>query len=179
MRRVDLNQIEPSIDGASRRSTKISDDLIQSGTIERRWHSVGFIEADCGWSNRLPATLRRRNQPCRLPRNGHARFAARMSQLRSNVGAMLVEKAGDAAQPGDMVIPVDAEIGRRDASLRAYGVCLRNHKRGSANGAAAEVNKVPVVGETIRTGVLAHRRDHDTVRQGQTAKLERREEMRR
>ena len=73
------------------------------------------------------------------------------------------------------VVP-DAEIARRDASLRRDRGRLDEKKKRGAPRAAAEMDEMPVVGEAVRwRNVLAHRRHGDAVAKRDAADGERAE----
>jgi len=97
-----------------------------------------------------------RNGARLLPRNGHAGFAAGVGELGAGVGAMLVQEGGDALELGDVVVLPDAEVAGRDPGFGADGVGLGDDETGTADGAAAEVDEVPVVGKAVHGGVFAH-----------------------
>jgi hypothetical protein len=174
---VNLDQVEACGECAMGSGYEVGDDLVHPGAVESRGEWIGFVEADGGWSDGLPAAFRGRNGAGLLPRNGHARLAACMGELSAGVGAMLVKEGGDALEFGDVLVFPDAEIGRRDAAFGADGVGLSDNEPGTADGAAAEMDEVPVVGKSIDAGVFAHGRDGDTVWQSKAAELKRREEV--
>ena len=60
-----------------------------------------------------------------------------------------------------------------DAALGRHRGGLGNDRRGAADRAAAQVHQVPVVRHAVGGRVLAHRRHHDAVAQGQRALRER------
>jgi hypothetical protein len=67
----------------------------------------------------------------------------------------------------------DAEIVWTDAAICGDSRSFCNHGSGAPNCAAPKVNKVPVRGETIYAGILAHWGNHNAVRQFHAAKFER------
>ena len=78
-------------------------------------------------------------------------------------GALCMNKLRDASEIGNVLVFPDAKIGRRDAAFRQYGRSLKRHQAGAALRAAAQVDKVPIVGKAILAGVLAHGRNADAV----------------
>jgi hypothetical protein len=91
---------------------------------------------------------------------------------------LLAQEGGDAREHVDVLILPDTEVGRRDAALRHDGGRLGDDEARAADGPAAQVDDVPVVGEAVHAGVLAHRADDDPVPQRHAAHGERREEAR-
>ena len=88
-----------------------------------------------------------------------------------------MEEAGDAFELGDVLVFPDAEVAGGDAGFGADGVCFGDDEAGAANGAASEVDEVPIVGKTVDRGVFAHGGDGDSVGKSETSELERREEV--
>ena len=89
-----------------------------------------------------------------------------MGELSASVGAVLVEEGGDALEVEDVLVFPDAEVAGSDASFRVDGVSLGEDKGSAADSSAAEMDEVPVVGEAVDGGVLAHGRDGDAVGEG-------------
>ncbi len=69
-----------------------------------------------------------------------------------------------------LVFP-DAKIVRRDAALRGDGRGFKHDQARAALRPAAQVDEVPVVGEAIVAGVLAHGRNADAIAKFNRAKL--------
>src|ERR1700730_8350248 len=70
----------------------------------------------------------------------------------------------DSSQRFNVLVTPDAKVLRTNATLGKNGRCLGQHQTSAAHGAATEMDEVPVVGVSIATGVLAHRRDKHTSR---------------
>lgn len=88
-----------------------------------------------------------------------------------------MEEGGDAFELGDVLVFPDAEVAWGDAGFGAYGVGFGDDESGAANGAASEVDEVPIVGKTVDRGVFAHGGDGDAVGKSEAAELERSEEV--
>jgi hypothetical protein len=95
-----------------------------------------------------------------------------VGELNACADTLSVDEIGDAREAGDVVVLVNAEVARGDAALGHDGRRLKHDEAGTALGTAAEVNHVPVVGEAILRGVLAHGRDSDAIGEGDRTKLE-------
>ena len=54
---------------------------------------------------------------------------------------------------------------------------FRDHQRSAAHRPASQVHQMPISGEAVFAGVLAHRRDCDPIAQFDSANLERREQV--
>jgi hypothetical protein len=166
---VDLDEVEPGLEGAVGGEGEVGDDLVEAGAVEGGGKAVGLVEGDGGGRNGLPATFGGGNEAGPLPGDGHAGFPAGVGELGSGEGAVVMEEVGDALEAGDVVVGVDAEVVRGDAALGADGVGLGEDEGRAADGAAAEMDEVPVVGESVGGGVLAHRRNGDAVGERETA----------
>ncbi len=146
---VDLDEVESGYAGAMGRGNEVGDDLFHAGAVEGGGDGIGFVEANRGGSDRPPATFSGRDGAGRLPRHGHAGFAPGVGELGSSVGAVLVEEGGDALEFGDVLVLPDAEVAESDAGLWADGVGLGDDEAGATDGAAAEVDEMPVAGEAV------------------------------
>lgn len=74
-----------------------------------------------------------------------------------------MQKGGDAGEFGDVLVLPQAEIVGADAAFGTDSGGFGHDQAGSADGAAAEMDEVPFVGEAVGGTVLAHRRDRDAV----------------
>src|ERR1700726_3471250 len=74
-----------------------------------------------------------------------------------------MNKADDSSERFNVLITPNAKVLRTNATLGKNGRCLGQHQPGSAHGAAAQMDEMPVVGVAIMTGVLAHGRDKHTI----------------
>jgi hypothetical protein len=71
-------------------------------------------------------------------------------------GAVLRDEAGDPGETWNMLVAPYAEIARADATTGFDRGGFHHHETRSSNGASAEVDEVPVAGETIFGGILTH-----------------------
>ena len=99
-----------------------------------------------------------------------------MGQLDAGARALRVNELRDAGEGGDVVVLPDAEIARRDAAFRSDGGGFQRDQAGAALRACAEMDKMPIGGEAVLRGVLAHGRDADAIGDREGAELKRREE---
>ena len=100
-----------------------------------------------------------------------------MRQLHPRHRALRFNEMENARQHLDLRVFPDAEIVRADPSLFQDRGRLGENERRPADGAAAEMHQMPVVGEAIGAGILAHRRDDDAVAKKHFAHLQRREQV--
>jgi len=98
-----------------------------------------------------------------------AGLAPGMSQLNPGHGALGSDKARDALQRGDLCVVPQAQVFGGDTALGGHGGGFGENQPRPADSAAAEVDQVPVVGQAIDAGVLAHRRHGNAIEQGQLA----------
>ena len=100
-----------------------------------------------------------------------------MGELDTRHGAMRGYERRAPLQLLDMSIFIYPKVLWADAAPRLHRRGLREYKTGAAHGTAAEMHKVPVVGETVLAAVLAHRRDRNAVTKADFANLQGREKV--
>ena len=91
--------------------------------------------------------------------------------------ALPVQEVHDPGERGNVVVLPDAEVVRGDSSFGKDGGGFREDEACTSDGTAAQMDQVPVVGEAVAAGVLAHRRDSDAVGQSEIPNGYRREEI--
>ena len=82
---------------------------------------------------------------------------------------ILTDRRHDLTERTLVLVRVQAEAARRDASDRLDRGRLDEQHRGAAEGEMTEVDQVPVGRRAVRCGVLAHRRDDDPVPEREVA----------
>ena len=90
-----------------------------------------------------------------------------MRQLDTGNRTLSRDETGDALQRLDLFVVPQPQIFGSDAPVFGDGGGLGEYQPGTADGAATEMNQMPVVGQAIDTGVLTHRRHRDAIEQGQ------------
>jgi hypothetical protein len=78
-------------------------------------------------------------------------------ELNAGDSAVRDDVADDARQGLDVLVFPEPEITRRYAASGFHRRGLRDDQTGTADGATAEMNAVPVVSEAVVRAVLAHR----------------------
>ena len=173
---VHLDGAEASLLGARRSVGESLHDAYDVRLLQRHGSRVSVGERERARSDDGPAALARWqwgppwSQGARtLACDRHARAAGRPSRP----GILRNARCGRAAHLLGLPEP---EVVRRDAPARLDGRRLEDDQPGPAHGASAQVHEVPVTSAALLRRVLAHRRDGDAVPQGDTAKLQGREE---
>src|SRR5689334_9371651 len=142
------------------------------------WGSCAWCERDVAGGDGLPAVLFvGRDVSAAVPWATGAGFASRVGDLDPGDGAVVVKEAHDAREIVDVLILIYPEVPVGDATSGFDGACFEDDEAGSPHGAAAEMDEVPVVGEAVGAGVLAHGRDDDAVFERDVPKLKGIEEM--
>jgi hypothetical protein len=100
-----------------------------------------------------------------------------VGELGSGDGAVTAKEVGDAPKVLDLIVLPDSEVGGTDATFGNYGVGFGEDRTGASDGAGAEMDKMPGVGETVFAGVLAHGGDSDAISEGDIPDLERVEQV--
>ena len=101
-----------------------------------------------------------------------------MGKLHSRNASLPVDEADDASERLDVFVFPDAEILRADASFGQDGGRFGEDQGCASDGATAEVDEVPVVGESVVAGVFAHGRNEDAVGEVEVADVEGIEQVR-
>jgi hypothetical protein len=120
-------------------------------------------EGDRGRGDRVPASFPGLDVIVPLPGFVCAGFASGVGDLDSGDGSVGFEEAADFREGFHVCVVVDSAVGRADASFGGDGGGFDHHESRSADGPRSEVDEMPVVGEAVLRGVLAHRRDADAV----------------
>jgi len=102
----------------------------------------------------------------------HAAFAAGMGELNAGSCTLGLEELGDALEGGDVLVFPDTEVAGGDAAFRGYSGGLESDQACAALSACAEVDQMPVGGEAVYRGVLAHGGDADAIGEFKGAELE-------
>jgi hypothetical protein len=108
----------------------------------------------------------------------HAGLASSMRELNRRHRALRLQELGDAAERRDMRIGPKAHIAVGDAPLALHRGRLNEDETRAAQGEAAEMDEVPVIGEPVPRRVLTHRRNDKAIAQRQPTQRHRREKER-
>src|SRR5439155_24558739 len=129
-------------------------------------------------ARRLPAAVRDRNAVVAFPRRSWAALAAGVRELHAGAGALGMNEPDDPFDRLGVSIAPDPEIVGTDPSLGRHRGGFSEDERGAADGAAPEVDEMPVVREAVDARVLAHRRDDDPIRKRESPERESIEQVR-
>ena len=98
---------------------------------------------------RLPSSVGEFDPSGAFPGSGHAGFAASVRQLNASNASLRTDESPDARQRLDMRIRPEAQVVRADTSDWCHSRGLGQDESSAANGAAAEMHEVPLVGESV------------------------------
>jgi len=87
-----------------------------------------------------------------------------MRKLYPSHGALLFDEIRDSPERLNVRVGPQSEIAGRNSSLGRDCGCFDEYEACATDSAAAQVDKVPIVGEPVLGRILAHRRDTDAVR---------------
>jgi hypothetical protein len=90
-----------------------------------------------------------------------------VSQLDAGSGTLAVQEIDNAGEWRDVVVLPQAEVGVANATFGGHGGCLEDDQTEAAKRKSAQMHQVPIVGEAILGGILAHGRDNGTIAQGE------------
>ena len=127
--------------------------------------------------DRLPGILAGGKRAAALPGPRGRGLASGMPDLDAEFGRAVAAAMRHHARQGCLaVVRIDAEAAMRDAPSPLDTGRLDHDQRGPGIGQHAEMIEVPIGGDTVIGAVLAHRRDHDAVREFETGEPDRREQ---
>jgi hypothetical protein len=142
------------------------------------WHRPARVVGNGGRRLRSPTAFRLAQDglaACCRRRGGP--FASGMGKLDAQLGdAVSPAKVMDALERRLVLVGPHARAFRRNAAARIDIGHLAHHESRASQRKAAEVHQMPIVGRAVIGIVLAHRRHHDAVRQGEPAQRDGREE---
>src|SRR4051812_39992179 len=96
-----------------------------------------------------------------------------MGQLHPGYASLFMNKTNDSTQHLDVLVAPDAEILGTDATFGKNGGCLGQDEAGATHRATPEMNKMPVVSESVVARILTHRRDEHPIGKRQISNRER------
>ena len=169
MRRMQLDDAEASLEGAACSRAKAVDDAADA--IDRQRLRLGIVVRKLDRARRdnvRPAALILRQRARTVPRPARTGLAPGVRQLHAGDAALRVNETHDPRERIDVIVAPDTEVLRADPALRQNRGRFRQDERGTADGAATEVNEVPVARKPIAARVLAHRRHEDAIGKGHT-----------
>src|SRR5580698_8654075 len=167
---MDLDDVEAGAIGAGSGGTEGLGDGGDSGAVELVGLRVIGGEGDGGGGEDIrPAALVGSLDAVAGPGAIRAGFAAGVGELDSGARALGMKEGGDAGQGRDVLVLPEAEILGADAAFGGDGGGFGEDEGCAADGAAAEVDEMPVVREAVVAGVFAHGGDDDAVGEGEGA----------
>ena len=92
-----------------------------------------------------------------------------MRQLDARRRSVGVKKLHDLLERRDLLVVPQSHIGVGDAALRCHRRRLDDDETEAAQGKAAEMNEMPVVGHAVARRVLAHGGNEHAVLEGEIA----------
>lgn len=171
---VNLDDVETGAIGADGGGAKGLDDGSDAGVVQlMRLRIVGREGDGRGSENVGPAAVVGGLHAFAAPRAIGARLAAGVGKLNAGVRALGAQESRNAGERRDVLVLPEAQILEADAAFGSDGRGLSEDQASATDGAAAEVDKMPVIGKAVLAGVLAHGRDDDAVGKGDGANLQR------
>jgi len=164
MSRMDLNYPEPRFTSATSSLCESGDDFLNAVDGEHLRH--GIVIGKRYWAGGydiLPTTSVFGNRPVTFPGPVCTGLASSMRQLHTGYTALLMNEPDYPGQRFNVIVTPDTKVLRTDAGLGKNGSRLGKHQSSSAYRPAAQMNKMPIVRVSIGAGVLAHRRDENTI----------------
>ena len=155
---VHLDHFEARLQRAPGRGDKGLHYILDLRMGQLTGHSVLRIEGDLRRPDRLPAALLQRDAAMLAqPGAVGTGLAPGMGELDTRNGPLGGDETGDALQGGDLRVVPQAEVFSGDAPVCRDRHGLGDDQARTADSATAQVHQVPVVGQAIDRGILAHR----------------------
>ncbi len=175
---VNLDQPKAGRQRPTRGRLERGDDLVDACFVQCRRHGVAHIEGHRAGADDRPAAGGGRPQAgSASPGQIATGLPARVGQLNAGHRSLRFDEAGDPRQRLDMLVAPDAQITGRDPAVGRDSRGFDDDQRHAAGGPAAQMDQVPVVGQSILGDVLTHRRHHDPIAQRHAADRERTEQI--
>jgi len=160
---MNLNEVKPCCERPLRTLCKGTKNGGDSSLIEGLGYGVVGGKGESAGCDRLPTTLLWKQQALAAKGYGHAALAAGVGQLDSGTDALGMDEANDLLEAGDVSILPDTKISGGDAAFREDGGSLKQDEARTTLSATAEMDEVPVVGESVLRRILAHGRDANAI----------------
>src|SRR5579872_5796578 len=180
VRRVNFHHVESRAERSPRRRSKRfrdAADFLASHFARLRIIVLKFYRARRDHIGPSAFTLRHFSM-LRGPRLVRACLAPRMRKLNSREASLLVNETYNSCQGFRVSVAPNPQILRADACLGRHRSCFAKHNRRSAHRAASKVNEVPVIRQSVRARILAHRRNRNAVPQRHPSNCQRLKQMR-
>ena len=177
VRAMDLDHVESRPQGARRSLAEAIGETVNFRLGERVRRRVSGAERHGAGRRRLPAAFGLGQQTAAIPRPLRTAFSPGVRQLDARRRALAVQESRDASQKLDVLVFPDAQVVRCDAPACCHRRGLRANQPGAAHRAATQMYQVPIAGESVAGGVLAHGRNRDPVAQSDLADGERCHQM--
>src|SRR5579871_6966454 len=113
------------------------------------WRWIGRVEGKRAGRDDFPSAVFGRQSCAAMERRSAACFAARMRKLNGGHGAHPLDESCDAREWLDVAIVIDPHVTRCDSTFRRYRCRFDEHKTRATSRAAAEMNQVPIIRESI------------------------------
>ena len=179
VRRVDFDDANARVPRAPRARGEGGDDFADAVVRQRLRLRIVVGERQRARRHDLrPSAFRFGHEARAIPRPPRARLASGVRELHARDAALRMDEMRDPRELLDVRVAPDAEILRTDPPFGQDRRRLGDHQAGAAHRAAAEVNEVPIVRETIHRRVLAHRRHEHAIGEGDVPDAERIEKLR-
>ena len=168
---VDFDAVQAEACGTIRRGNEIIADAVHRIDVERHRRGFAVDVRQRGRRHRLPAARRvGADLRAAVPRLLARALAAGVGELdRQRHRRIRAHRGQHPRQRGFVGVVVKAQATRRDAADGRGGGGFEDQQPRARECKVAEVDEVPVGRAAVLRRVLAHRRDHDPVRQPQVA----------
>ena len=170
---MDLDHLEAGFEGARGCRLEGGDDPVDPRLIEGDGGRLALVEWHRARRQDVPAAFVLAEPLAAQPWCGAACLASGMRELDARNGALALDEAGDAGERRDMLVAPQSHVAWRDAAVARDRGRLDHDQPDASGGAAAEMDEVPVIGETFMGRILAHWGHGDAIAERHVAECER------
>ena len=139
------------------------------------WGGIAIPKWQRTRSDHGPSTFFHCQPIASFPRHVATCLPARMRDLETDLLSLAVDESHDPRQRLNVIVLPHSQASRRNTTIGLNSSGLDQDQCHAATCSTAEMDEVPVIRETIRGNILAHRGHHDSVGQRQPPKLHRSE----
>ncbi len=180
MRCVNFDHARARFQRSARGRREVLDDTCYILHARSAWDDPSRFERHgTGCINRLPTPVLDRKRAPAFPRPRRARFEAGVRELNTGEATLFVDERNDFSKLAYVTIEIDAQVLRADATFGRDCGSFGKHESRAADGAASQMHQMPSVCIAVDAGILAHRRDGDTVAQRDATNCARLEQIHR
>ena len=151
------------------RSGKILNRRTDLGFTHFGWDRIAGVERNRTRRECLPAAVGRCDRGPSLPSNARTGLPPGVCKLNPRDGPVRPQESNNAREFFDVLVFPQTQIRRGNSSARFDSSGFRENDTRAAHSARCQVNRMPVIRETVFARILAHGRNPDSVPENDVA----------